>query len=210
MPGSERAGLTSSPARTRSIRPVRAHHAVASKPGLLGLRPGLAIAGERGVDQPLVEMLQVVIGDAEPAARRRRVVGDEDIGFLDQPVQHRPPRVGAQVERQAPLVARVEEKAGVERVGRVRHRAPAIGVAHARRLDLDDLGAEIRHHRRRRRPGDKAGAVDDLEPVEDAFRQLLNSFLPIISHRQDSDMSEGNSVSSVLSIVSNASSAHKR
>src|SRR5438067_40347 len=39
MPGSERAGGTSSPARTRSISPVRAHHAVASKPGLFASGP---------------------------------------------------------------------------------------------------------------------------------------------------------------------------
>ena len=39
MPGSERAGVASSPARTRCMRPVRAHHAVASKPGLLASGP---------------------------------------------------------------------------------------------------------------------------------------------------------------------------
>jgi hypothetical protein len=114
-------------------------------------------------------MFQIVIGDAEPAARRRRVVGDEHIGFRDQPIKHRTPGFGAQIERQALLVAAVEEKAGIERPLRVRDRAAAIRVAHARWLDLDHLGAKIRHHRRRRGPRDKTGAVDDLEPVEDPF-----------------------------------------
>ena len=137
--------------------------------GLVGLGAGLAIAGERGVDQPGVERHQLVIGDAEPAAHRRRIVGDEHVGLFDQPAQHRLPLGLTQIERQALLVAAVEDKTGVAGEPRpVRWRRPAaVGVARTRRLDLDHRGAKIRHHRRRRRPGDKAGAIDDLQPVED-------------------------------------------
>src|SRR5579864_9332457 len=115
-------------------------------------------------------MLEVVISDAEPPARWRRVVGDEDVGILNQSVEYRAARFLPQIERQTPFVARVEEKTRVERRP-PRHRvpAPAVGVAHAGRLDLDHFGAKIRHHRRRRRPGDKAGAIDDFQSVEDAF-----------------------------------------
>ncbi len=137
---------------------------------LVGLRAGLAIAGERRIDQPFVQRTQILIGDAEPPPHRRRVVGDEHIGAPDQAIKDRASGSAAQIERQALLVARVENEGGVERPLRHRHGASAIGVAHAGRLDLDDLGAEIRHHRCRRRPGDKAGAVDHLEPVENPFR----------------------------------------
>src|SRR5207249_11278046 len=83
----------------------------------------------------------------------------------------------ARMERAALLVSRVEQETGVERVLGVRHRAPAIRVAHPGRLDLDDLRAEIRHHRRRRRPRDEARAIDDLEPVENPFRHHLIPYL---------------------------------
>jgi hypothetical protein len=126
-------------------------------------------------------MLEVVIRDTEPAAGRRRIIGDEDVGFLNQPIEHRAPGLGAQIKREALLVSRVEEETGVEWVFWVRDRAPAIGVAHPGRLDLDDLGAEIRHDRRRRRSGDKARAIDDLEPVENAFRHLE---IPFASNRE--------------------------
>src|SRR6185312_16522984 len=101
--------------------------------GLARLRPALAIAGERGVDQALVQMLQILVADAEPAARRGRVVGDEDIGLADEAAEHLAAFLGAQIERQAPLVARVEKEARAARPLRVRHRAPPIWVAHPRR-----------------------------------------------------------------------------
>ena len=139
--------------------------------GLVGFRAGFAVAGEGCIDQPLVERRQIVIGDAEATPHRRRVVGDEYIRIGDQPPQYSPARRRAQIEREAFLVAAVEHKTGVAREpGPDRRRgAPAIGVARARRLDLDHRGAEIRHHRRGRRPRDKARAVDHLQPVEDTL-----------------------------------------
>src|SRR5262245_53904072 len=45
----------------------------------------------------------------------------------------------------------------------------AVGIALARWLDLDDVGAEIRQHRGRRWCSDKARAVQHLQPFENAF-----------------------------------------
>src|SRR5262249_61570993 len=95
------------------------HHSRARPPGgrvktgLVSPRPGVAIAAERGVDQPLVERRQIVVRDPEAAAHRRRVVGYEDIGAADQAAQHGLPRGEAEVERQAFLVAPVELETGI-------------------------------------------------------------------------------------------------
>src|SRR5689334_11378722 len=111
------------------------------------------------------------MSDPEPAAHRRRVVGNEYIGLRDQAAQHGLSRRRAQIERQTLLVASVELETGValQPGAYGRGRPPAIGVASTRRLDLDHLRAEIRHHRRGSRPGNKAGAIDHLQAVKDAL-----------------------------------------
>ena len=138
---------------------------------LVGLGPRFAVAAERGVDQPFVERRQIVVGDPEAAAHRRRVIRDEHIGLRDQPPQHGLARRLAEVERQALLVAPVELEARVAREPRADRRGcpAAIRVAGTRRLDLDDFGAKVRHHRRRGRPGNEARAIDHLQAVEDAL-----------------------------------------
>ncbi|MGY3599931.1 hypothetical protein ACVIGB_007980 [Bradyrhizobium sp. USDA 4341] len=45
----------------------------------------------------------------------------------------------------------------------------AVGVTGARRLDLDDVGAEVGQHGGGRGRRDEARAVQDLEPVKNAF-----------------------------------------
>jgi len=46
----------------------------------------LAVARERCVDQALVERRDVLIGHAEAPAHRRRIIGDEHIGLLDETI----------------------------------------------------------------------------------------------------------------------------
>src|SRR6202041_3124908 len=52
----------------------------------------------------------------------------------------------------------------------------AVAVADPRRLDLDHPRAEVAHPRRRRRPGDEAGAVDHEQIAEKSRRH--RSILP--------------------------------
>ena len=138
--------------------------------GLVGLRPGLAIGGQRGVDQPRVQRRQPLRRDAEPGPQARHGVGDEDIGGADQPVQHRlrvaaasgPARGRACCGCPAPRGSRCSPCGwpGAVRQG-------AIGIA-ARRFQLDHAGAEIAEDRGRRWRRDIAGRVDHPEPGEDS------------------------------------------
>ncbi len=81
-----------------------------------------------------------------------------------------------QVERQAAFVARRQLPVVVDLLARDRgRRAPRI--AGARRLDLDHVGAEIRQHRRRRRAGDPACAVDDFQAGEQAFGHVCTPYV---------------------------------
>ena len=159
-------------ARTRPI-------GVAVEAGLVGFLALFAIAGERGVDQPFIERGKLGIGDAEPAAHRRRKIGDEDIGLGGEPMQHRLSLRLAQVERQAALVAGFQEPREIMLAVRVARqiRQVAIGIARSRRLDLDDLGAEIRQHGCGRGRRDEARAVQNLEAFEDAV--FHNEIAPV-------------------------------
>ena len=63
--------------------------------GAPGLVAALAVRGHRGVDEPRIERRQIGPANAEPPARIERRVGDEDVGALDEAVEHaraRPPR----------------------------------------------------------------------------------------------------------------------
>jgi hypothetical protein len=165
---------------------VRAHHVhqagarppgVAVEAGPVRLLARLAVTGEGRVDQPRIEGSDVVISDAEAPPHRRRIIGDEDVGVGDEAMEHRPRVRLGEVERDALLVAALEQPGVVVRSGRVAGNfgQRAIGIAAAGRLDLDHVGAEIGQHRRGRRRGNEARAVDDLEAGEDS---LLHFLLP--------------------------------
>ncbi len=152
---------------------------VAVEAGLVGLLALFAVAGERRIDQPRIERRKLRPGDAEPAAHRRRKIGDEDVGFHGEPVQHRLAFRLREVERQAALVAGFQEPGEIVLAARIARqvRQIAIGIARARRLDLDDAGAEIRQHGRGRGRSDEARAVQYLEAFEDAV--FHNEFAPV-------------------------------
>ena len=111
------------------------------------------------------------VGDAEPLAHLRRIVGDEDVGLRGQPMQHRLALGLGEIEREALLVAGFQHPREIMLAMRVARqvRQVAIGIAGDGRLDLDDVGAEIRQHRGGGRRGDKACAVQNLEAVENTL-----------------------------------------
>jgi hypothetical protein len=98
----------------------------------------------------------------------RELVGDEDVGRLDQPREHALPGVRGDVERDAALVP-------VEDLGEVVDAVPAghhagrddlpVGVA-VKPLDLDHVGAVLGEDRRGRRHEPVLGHVDDADALE--------------------------------------------
>ena len=144
---------------------------VAVEAGLVGLLALFAVAGERGIDQALVERSQLSEGQCEALAHRRREIGDEDVGLGHQAMQHRLAFRPGEVERQALLVAGLQHPRVIVLAGGVSRqvRQVPVGIAEARRLDLDHVGAEIRQHGGSRRRRDETRAVQNLEAVKNAF-----------------------------------------
>ena len=144
---------------------------VAVEAGLVGFLALFAVAGERRIDQAIVERRQLGKGQSEPLAHRRREIGDEDVGLGHETAQHRLSFRLGKIERQAPLVAGLQHPRIIVLAGRVSRqiRQVPIGIAEARRFDLDDVGAEIRQHGGGRGRCDETRAVQNLEAFEDAF-----------------------------------------
>ena len=128
--------------------------------GLFSFRAGLAIGGERGIDQSLVDGRQRINIDLQTLACAEREIGDEDIGLAHQPVEYRQALGMLEIDRQTALVARIEIP-GIGFAGQ----QSAIGIA-LKRLDLDDLGTEIRQDGGGGRTGHEACAIDDLQALE--------------------------------------------
>ena len=103
-------------------------------------RPPIAVAGQRAVDQALVQRPHPVVVDAQARGHRRPEVVDQHVGALDQPAQHAQAVGMLEVEAEAALVAiDPEEGPALARDGgRVVAEVVALG-----RLDLDDEGALV-------------------------------------------------------------------
>ena len=125
----------------------------------------LAVRGEGGVDEPIVQRREFLVADPEPFARGEGEVGDEDVRVADEPVQGASPRLGLEVEGEAALVPVVREPAVVHLAGRVPGGVAEVpeGVPRGR-LELDDVRSEVGHHGGCRGRGDEAARVDDLQP----------------------------------------------
>ena len=163
--------------------------------GLLGLRPCLAIGRERRIDQPRVEVRDILVSRAKLAPHRERHVGDEDVGLLHQPAQHLVAALGFQVEREAALVAVIEDP-GVVAV-HPRRAGPrvqgAIKVTFAGRLDLDHVGAEVGEDRRCRRRRDEARAIDHSQSGKKPFGHW--SWFP--AQKKNPELNSGSAVHSI-------------
>ena len=171
MPATERAGVVSA-VGAHQVHQARARPiGVAVEAGLVGFLALFAIAGEGGIDQPLVVRREMIVGDAEPLAHLRRIVGDEDVGLGGEPMQHRLALGLGEIEREALLVAGFQQPREIVLAVRIARqiRQVAIGIARARRLDLDHVGAEIRQHGGGRGCCDETRAVQNLEAFENAF-----------------------------------------
>ena len=137
---------------------------VIGRPPAVG--PVLAPAVDAGVDQPRIALAQRLRPEPEPIELLRPDVVHEHVGPIDQPQQRLARRRGLEVEHDAALVA-VDPH---EQRGHVAaHARPGVarGVA-LRRLDLDDVGAEIAQHLRGIGPEHHRGEIEHAHARERA------------------------------------------
>src|SRR6266478_5469086 len=134
------------------------------------IRRALAEALDRPEDDPRVELVNVLPGEAHPVQRARREVLDQHVRVADQLLQDRLAFGRLGIERQRSLVA--VERREIERVqiGDVTQLI-ARDVSDAGPLDLQYIGAEPRQQLGTRRPRLHAGEVDDLDSFEGQFHE---------------------------------------
>ena len=123
-----------------------------------GIGSGLAEAGDRGIDDLLVDLGEVLVVDAEPALHVRPIVLDDDIRLLDELLERRDAFLALQVERDAALVA--------VQILKIRTQPRPAHVALFdvfRRLDLDDIGAPIGELAHAGRAGTHACQIENGE-----------------------------------------------
>ena len=108
------------------------------------------VAGNRAGDDPRVHVAQGGVVDAEPFGHPGPVVVYNHVGPADEVVEGAAARLIAQVDDDAPLVARQRQQVGreaLERVARVRALEDASRVPRWL-LHLDDVRAEVGEKRR--------------------------------------------------------------
>ena len=137
------------------------HHA---KTGAVTVRATLAVTAHAQHDQPRVQPLQGVRPQAPALHGAGAKVLYHHIAFGGQPAHDVLRLTLPQVQRQRALVARLHLPPDR---GAVLEQAPlAQRITRAGRLDLDDLGPEVRQRLGRKRPGNQLAEFQHLETVQ--------------------------------------------
>ena len=147
---------------------------VIGRPPAVG--PVLAPAVNAGIDQPRIALAERVRAEPQRLELLRPDVVDEHVGPIDQPQQHLARRRGLQVEHDAALVA-VDPHEQRGHVAADARPGVARGVA-LRRLDLDDVGAEIAQHLRGVGPEHHRGEIEHAHARERTGISWLAETLP--------------------------------
>ena len=126
-----------------------------------------AVAGNRDVYELRVDLFQILVAKTVLLGRARPEVLTEDIGACDQLAQNFSTLRGLEIEGDAFHAAVV----GLEERARMawQHRHDTRAVAALRRLDLDDLGAEISHQHVGHRAGLGRRAGNDFHALQRAI-----------------------------------------
>ena len=141
----------------------------------IGMRAVGAVAGDRDVDEPGIDLAQLLPAEAVLLGRTGAEILAEDVGPGDQLAKDRPPFHALEVERHtlhATIVGLEEATARARQHGHAARR-----VAPLRRLDLDHVGAEVGHQHPGHGARLRGGAGDDLDALKRAVRD---------GHRRDS------------------------
>jgi len=126
-------------------------------------RTGVAVAGERAIDEARVDRPHALVVDAEPLRHGRPEVVHHHVGALDEAAKHAEPARPLQVEADALLVAvDPEEGAALARQGR----GIVAEVVPFGRLDLDDARAEVTQQRAAVGSGHVAAQVEHRDAAQ--------------------------------------------
>ena len=145
-------------------------------PGPPALGPVVAEPADRQQDEPGVELVEPLDGEAEPVEHAGAEVLEQHVGAGDEPGQRLAALVGLQVEGHRLLVAVARQEVRRDRlvVGAHEGRSPATRlVAAPGGLDLDDAGAHVGEHHPAVGPGEGPGQVDDDDVVEGSAHGAL-------------------------------------
>ena len=130
---------------------------------LLAERPLVAVTGQPGINEARVELFEARIIDAEASRHRGPEILDQHIGALDHAVQDRQPLLLLQIEGNGALTA-----IGPEKEASLTRQAGGELAEHValRRLDLDDVGAEIGEQGAAIGTGEVAAEIEHRDAAE--------------------------------------------
>jgi hypothetical protein len=130
---------------------------------------GEAEAGTDRVDQPRIDLAQLLIAEAHAVHHAGAEIVHHHVGAADQVHQRRPIIRLAQVEHHRALVAVERAIDRADQPGRIVGNCGARQVTGRRALDLDHVGAVVAEHLRRDRPHHHLGEVDDPDAGKRQF-----------------------------------------
>ncbi len=125
----------------------------------------LAEARDLAVDDAWVDGGDLLVAEPEALERARLEVRDHHVRALAQPTCELAVGGVAEVEDDRALVAIRGMVVGGAAL-RIRRRRPASRVVAVRRLDLDDVGAQVAERLRDERAREHPGQVDDAQAVQ--------------------------------------------
>ncbi len=128
----------------------------------VGVGPRIPEAGAGDVHQPLVEGAEPPVVEPQPRQHARAEALDQHVGRPKQIGEYLAPGLVLEVQRDRTLAAVEADEVAGSAAGQ--ERAEPARVVAPRRLDLDDLGAQIAQDHVRERPGEHPRHVDDDDP----------------------------------------------
>ena len=152
--------------------------------GLLAARPVLAECRKRRIDQPRIDLGEILVAEPERLKGPGAIVLDEHVGRRDQLFQNLAAALGLQVERDGALVRSLRQEAGAHLaivqflVGA--GRAALIRVV--RIINLDDIGTEHGELIGGERPRQHVRHVDHANSLERTHRALPFALLVLACH----------------------------
>ena len=143
----------------------------------VAIRTVLAVAGERAINQPRIQLAELFITEPKPAGDTRRIILEENIRALRQLLQNLPPLFFLDVDGQAALVAIEPNVTGRKPL---HHRIPGANhVADAGPLDFDHFRAHVSEQAGRKRARQHLLESQDLDSIQRArgFRIACHTHL---------------------------------